>query len=153
CDGLTGSSQDVQRIAGKARPVKPCPDEPVAAERRYLPGQRGRPLEVLLLKLATQPFFALYRFEPGAEVFAGGGTDLQYAEGSARTRLPFEIDDRAGDRHVIFHQLQRQLAASVGRDVGWEVGPTRAKAVGLRHHRPAGADLVRDRQTITPLLV
>ena len=73
---------------------------------------RGRcdrdPREVLLLKLIAQPFLGLGGFEPGTEVFPGCRADLHHVEGRAGNRLPFEIDDLAGDR-LVLDELKRQV--------------------------------------------
>ena len=67
---------------------------------------------------SAQPFLGLDGFEPGAEVFPGCRVDLHQAEGRARNRLPLEIDDLAGDRHVIVRQSNRQVVPlTVWRDL------------------------------------
>ena len=98
-------------------PSSTCEDEPVAADagepeaalgvRRDRRGQGdGVPREILLLELERYTAFGLFSapggFEPGAEVFARRRVDLQHAEGRARDRLPLQVDDLAGDRHVVF---------------------------------------------------
>ena len=150
-DGLSRPRQDAELLAGDSWPVELHPDEAVAADarepeaalrvRRDLRRQRdGVFLEILLLKLKAQAFLALDGFEPGTEVFPGGRVDLQHAEGRAGNRLPFEINDLAGDRHVVLHQLKREVVPLAvcrdhyptgtvvcrhGPDEGWHVGAFR----------------------------
>ena len=66
------------------------------------------------LELIAPPFPGPGGFEPGAEVVPGRGADLQHVEGRARDRLPFEIDDLAGDR-LVLDQLERQVVAPAVR--------------------------------------
>ena len=68
------------------------------------------PREVLPLELVARPFLGPGGFEPGAEVVPVRGADLQHLEGRARDRLPFEVDDLAGDRPVV-DQSERQVVA------------------------------------------
>ncbi len=70
--------------------------------------------QILLLEPVTAPFLGPDGFEPGTEVFPGRGADLQHLEGRAGDRLPFEIDDLAGDRPVL-DELKRQVVTPAAR--------------------------------------